>query len=153
MVHEDITGRIIDAALRVHTALGPGLLESTYTACLQHEFNLRGLRFQHQVRLAIEYRGIRLDGGYRIDFLVENCVIVELKAVEQLLPLHTAQLLSYLKLSGHQVGLLINFNVSHLRHGIRRIVNGYEDPKNSAPVSLASSVVESVGEEGDRTRN
>jgi GxxExxY protein len=153
MVHEDITGRIIDAALRVHTALGPGLLESTYTACLQHEFNLRGLHFQHQVRLAIEYRGIRLDGGYRIDFLVENCVIVELKAVEQLLPLHTAQLLSYLKLSGHQVGLLINFNVSHLRHGIRRIVNGYEDPKNSAPVSLASSVVESVGEEGDRTRN
>ena len=140
MLHENVTGCIIDAAIAVHTALGPGLLESTYAACLQHEFNIRGFHFHYQLRLPIEYRGVHLEGGYRIDFLVEDCVIVELKAVEQLLPLHLAQVMSYLKLSGRKVALLINFNVPHLRQGIRRIVNGYEDPKESVPVS---SVVES----------
>jgi hypothetical protein len=99
------------------------------------------------------YQGMQLDAAYRIDFLVENCVIVELKAVKELLPLHTAQLLSYLKLSGRKVGLLINFNVPHLRQGIRRIVNGYADPHESAPVSPVSSVVESLGEEGGHTEN
>jgi GxxExxY protein len=84
-----------------------------------------GLHFEHQVRLPVTYGGVRLEAGYRIDYLVENCVIVELKSVEKLLPLHLAQLLSYLKLSGHSVGLLINFNVPHLRQGIRRVVNGY----------------------------
>jgi GxxExxY protein len=107
------------------------------------------LHFQHQVRLPIEYRGVTLDGGYRIDFLVENCVIVELKAVEQLLPLHLAQVMSYLKLSDRSVGLLINFNVPHLRQGIRRVVNGYREQDTS--VSPVSSVVESLGEEVDHS--
>jgi GxxExxY protein len=125
MLHESITDRILRAAIQVHTALGAGLLESTYHTCLHYQFRADGLHFQHQVSLPIVYQGIHLDAGYRIDFLVENCVIVELKAVEKLLPVHTAQLLSYLKLTGHQVGLLLNFNVPHLRQGVRRIVNGY----------------------------
>ena len=146
MLHEDITRRIIDAAMRVHTALGAGLLESTYTTCLLHELGLTGLRLEHQVRLPVVYRGQSLEAGYRIDFLIENCVIVEIKAVEKLLPLHTAQLITYLKLSGRSVGLLINFNVPHLRHGIKRVVNGYEVPqeKDLPSASPASSVVESV---------
>ena len=125
MLHEAITERILTAAMKVHTALGAGLLESTYQTCLHYQLGIDGLHFEHQVRLPVVYQGIHLDAGYRIDFLVENCVIVEIKAVEKLLPLHTAQLLSYLKLSGRQVGILINFNVPHLRQGIRRIVNGY----------------------------
>jgi GxxExxY protein len=129
--------------MKVHSALGAGMLESTYQSCLRYQFSVDGLQFEHQVCLPIVYQGIRLDAGYRIDFLVENCIIVELKAVEKLLPLHTAQLLSYLKLSGRNVGLLVNFNVPHLRHGIRRVVNGYETASNSSPVSSASSVVES----------
>ena len=112
--------------------------------------HIEGLQFQHQLRLPVSYGGITLDAGYRIDFLVENCVIVELKAVEKLLPLHTAQLITYLKLSGRQVGLLINFNVPHLRDGIKRVVNGYEVPfeknlpeKNLPSASSVSSAVES----------
>ena len=145
MLHEDITYRIIGAAMKVHTALGAGLLESTYNACLCHEFLSGSLQFQHQVRLPVIYDGMTLDAGYRIDFLVENCVIVELKAVEKLLPLHTAQLLTYLKLAGQPVGLLINFNVPHLRQGIKHVVNGYQVPveKELPSVSSASSVVES----------
>jgi GxxExxY protein len=142
MLHKDITGRIIDAAMKVHTALGAGLLESTYQACLHYQFNVDGLYFEHQVRLPVVYQAVTLDAGYRIDFLVENCVIVELKAVEKLLPLHTAQLLSYLKLSGGRVGLLINFNVPHLRQGIKRIVNGYSPENDLSPVSPVSPVVE-----------
>src|SRR5207244_8119027 len=129
MLHEDTTSRIIDAAMKVHTVLGAGLLESTYNACLCHEFMSRSLQFQHQVRLPVVYEGLRLEAGYRIDFLVENSVIVELKAVEKLLPIHKAQLITYLKLSGQRVGLLINFNVPHLRQGIQRVVNGYEIPE------------------------
>ena len=125
MRHEDITKAILGAAMNVHSALGPGLLESTYHACLHHELMSAGLDFKHQVRLPVVYRTVTLDAGYRIDFLVENCVIVELKAVEKLLPLHFAQLLCYLRLSSRPVGLLINFNVAHLRQGIRRVVNGY----------------------------
>jgi GxxExxY protein len=128
MLHEAITERILHSAMTVHTALGAGLLESTYQTCLHYQLGVDGLHFEHQVRLPFVYQGIRLDAGYRIDFLVENCVIVEIKAIEKLLPLHTAQLLSYLKLSGCQVGLLINFNVPHLRGGIRRVVNGYASP-------------------------
>jgi GxxExxY protein len=90
MLHKDITGRIIDAAMKVHSALGAGLLESTYQACLHYQFNVDGLYFEHQVRLPVVYQAVTLDAGYRIDFLVENCVIVELKAVDKLLPLHTA---------------------------------------------------------------
>jgi GxxExxY protein len=146
MLHEDITQKILGAAINVHSALGAGMLESTYHTCLRYEFTVAGLHFEHQVRLPVVYRGIHLDAGYRIDFLVENCVIVELKAVEKLLPVHTAQLLSYLKLSGHRVGLLINFNVPHLRHGIKRVVNGYElpDEKQLPSESAVSSVVKTT---------
>jgi GxxExxY protein len=124
MLHEDITERIIGAAINVHTALGPGLLESTYQACLAHEFLIARLHFESQVALPVVYRDIRLDIGYRLDFVVEDVVIVEIKAVEKILPVHLAQSLSYLKLKPCPVGLLINFNVVHLRSGIRRVVNG-----------------------------
>jgi GxxExxY protein len=124
-VTDRVTKRVLDAAYAVHSALGPGLLESTYDACLRHQFTQDQLEFASQVRLPVTYRGLTIDAGYRIDFLVENCVIIELKSVEKLLFLHKAQLLSYLKLSGHCVGLLINFNVPHLKEGIRRVVNGY----------------------------
>jgi GxxExxY protein len=124
MLHEDITERIIGAAISVHSALGPGLLESTYQACLEHEFLIDGLHFESQVPLPVIYRDIRLNVSYRLDFVVEDVVIVEIKAVEKILPVHLAQSLSYLKLKPCRVGLLINFNVVHLRSGIRRVVNG-----------------------------
>ena len=117
-----ITGEIISAAIAVHRALGPGLLESTYEACLTHELVQRGLKVERQKELPVRYRGIQLDCGYRIDLLVEDLVIVELKAVERLESIHEAQLLSYLKLSGVKVGLLINFNVEILKQGIKRRV-------------------------------
>jgi GxxExxY protein len=120
----DVSGQIIDAAIKVHTALGPGLLESAYEACLKHELSKRGLKVVSQVALPLTYDGIRIDCGYRIDLLVEDQVIVELKAADCLLPLHEAQLLSYLKLSGRKVGLLIDFNSVHLRDSIKRMVNG-----------------------------
>ena len=119
----DITGDIVDAAMKVHTALGPGLLESAYETCLAYELRRRGLKVVAQLGLPVVYDGVRLDAGYRIDLLVDDRVIVELKAVECLLPIHRAQLLSYLKLSGCKVGLLINFNVLRLKDGIKRIVN------------------------------
>ena len=121
-LHAGITDRILSAALKVHSALGAGCLESTYDACLCYQLRKDGISFTHQVRLPIVYDDIQLDAAYRIDFIVENCVIVELKAVEKLLPLHLAQVLTYLKLSRHQVALLINFNVPHLRDGIRRVI-------------------------------
>ncbi len=122
LIHTDLTERIIGAAMKVHSELGPGLLESAYDACLQHEFGLAGLPFQSQARLPVVYQGVHVDAGYRLDFIVEGTVIVELKAVEKILPLHRAQLLSYLRLSGRPVGLLLNFNVPHLRHGMVRMV-------------------------------
>jgi GxxExxY protein len=125
MLHNAITERVIGAAMKVHTALGAGCLESTYDACIRYQLTKDGTAFKHQLRLPVLYDGVQVDAGYRIDFLVENCVIVELKAVEKLLPLHTAQVLTHLKLSGHQVGLLINFNVAHLRDGIKRVLNTY----------------------------
>jgi len=125
---DPLTGRVIRAAIAVHSELGPGLLESTYHACLSHEFMKASLAFEHQVRLPVKYDSINLEAGYRIDFLVEGEVIVELKSVTRLLPLHVAQLLTYLRLSHHRVGLLINFNVPHLRDGIKRVVNGYRVP-------------------------
>ena len=123
MAFEALTGKIIEAAMRVHTALGPGLLESAYEACLLFELHRRNLKAASQVELPVVYEGVRIDAGYRIDLLVEDAVIVELKSVDRVLPLHQAQLLSYLKLSGKRVGLLINFNVVHLREGIKRMVN------------------------------
>lgn len=152
MLHEDITGRIIDAAMKVHTALGAGLLESTYQTCLHYQFSIDGLRFEHQVRLPVVYQDVTLDAGYRIDFLVESRVIVELKAVEQLIPLHTAQLLSYLKLSGRQVGLLINFNVPHLRQGVKRVVNGFgARSENHLPTVSPVSTMEESLNKNDRS--
>jgi GxxExxY protein len=119
-----ISAIILDAAIAVHTALGPGLMESAYQACLSYELSSRGLKVQAQVPLPIQYRGICIDVAYRMDLLVEDLVIVELKAVEKLIPIHDAQLLSYLKLSGERLGLLINFHVLRLKEGYKRIVNG-----------------------------
>jgi GxxExxY protein len=120
----EISGAVVDAAMKVHSALGPGLLESTYEACLLHELRKRGFQVANQIALPVSYDGVRLDVGYRIDLLVAELVIVELKAVDTLLPIHQAQLLSYLKLSGKKLGLLINFNELHLKNGIKRVVNG-----------------------------
>ena len=119
-----VTQMIIGSAMKVHTALGPGLLESAYEACLVHELVKAGLRVQSQLALPIEYDGVKLDVGYRIDLLVEDVVIVELKCVGCFNDVHMAQILSYLKLSKKNVGLLINFHVRHLKDGIKRVVNG-----------------------------
>ncbi len=119
-----LSGLIIDAAMKVHSALGPGLLESAYEACLKHELRKSGLKAVFQVSLPVVYDGENIDAGYRIDCMVEDVIIVELKAVEKILPIHEAQLLSYLKLSKKSLGLLINFNVVHLKEGIKRIANG-----------------------------
>ena len=121
---QQVSHAIITAAMRVHSELGPGLLESTYQACLQHELARTGYRSLAQVGLPVVYDNTRLDLGYRIDLLVENLVVVELKSVDAISPIHQAQILSYLKLSGKSIGLLINFNVVHLKDGIRRYVNG-----------------------------
>ena len=117
-----LTEQIIGAAIQVHRELGPGLLESVYEACLCHELSLNGLKIERQKTVPISYKGIRLDTGYRLDMIVENKVIVEIKAVSELLPVHEAQLLSYLKQIGGGRGLLINFNVKLLKHGLRRLV-------------------------------
>ena len=119
----EITKEIIGSAIAVHRALGPGLLESAYEACLAYELGERGLTMERQKGLPVTYRGVSVDCGYRIDLLVDGLVVVGLKAVEKLDPIHEAQLLSYLKLSGCRVGLLINFNVKMLKQGIRRMVN------------------------------
>ncbi len=116
------TASIIGAAIEVHRRLGPGLLESAYEQCLCHELHLRGLLFKCQVDLPVSYKGLQLDCGYKIDLIVADEVVVELKSVERILPVHEAQLLTYLKLSGKTVGLLINFNTSLLTQGIIRRV-------------------------------
>ncbi len=131
MSMDRITEKIIGAAIEVHRALGPGLLESTYEECLCHELHLRKLAFERQVPLPVEYKGVKLDCGYRIDLLVDGAVVVELKAVDWIQPIHKAQLLTYLKLGGWTVGLLINFNVPVLRNGIKRMVNNYGNPTAS----------------------
>ena len=118
----ELTGDVIGAAIEVHKILGPGLLESAYEECLCHELRLRSIRFERQRELPIEYKGVTLDCGYRLDVVVENKVILELKAREALEPIHEAQLLTYLKLTGIKMGLLINFNVPMLRQGIKRLV-------------------------------
>ena len=120
----EVSRLVIDAAMRVHTVLGPGLLESTYQACLAQELKKSGMFVQTQVGLPLVYDGIRLEVGYRIDLLVEDLVIVEVKSIDAIAPIHQAQILSYLKLSGKSLGLLINFNVVHLKDGIKRFVMG-----------------------------
>ncbi len=124
MNEEEIGALVVDSAIKVHSALGPGLLESAYRACLAHELEMRGLDVSQEKPLPIRYKGAEISVGYRIDLVLNQKVIVELKAVERLLPIHTAQLLSYLKLSGCKLGFLINFNVLHLKDGIKRVVNG-----------------------------
>ena len=130
-----ITESVIGAAIEVHRALGPGLLESAYEACLAFELRERGREVVQQQPLPLVYKGVALDCGYRLDLLVDSLVVVELKAVDRLDPIHQAQLLSYLKLSGHKVGLLINFNVRVLKNGIRRMVMNLPDPQRSPRLS------------------
>ena len=120
-----VSGAIVNSAMKVHSLLGPGLLESAYEACLAHDLRRRGFRVETQVGLPVVYEGEKLDLGYRIDLLVESLVIVEVKCVEVIHPVHEAQLLSYLRLSGRNVGLLINFHVAHLKDGIKRMVDGW----------------------------
>jgi GxxExxY protein len=121
--NEHVTGEIISASLRVHSLLGPGLLESAYRLCLAHELKQRGVQVQSEIPVSVNYDGLVIDVGYRIDLLVEACVIVELKTVRKLMPVHHAQLLSYLRMSKLSTGLLINFHVARLRDGIKRVAN------------------------------
>jgi len=120
-----LTETIIGGAIAVHRGIGPGLLESAYEECLCFELSDAGLGFERQVQLPVSYRGVKLDCGYRMDIVVEDRVIVEVKTVERFAAVHEAQLLSYLKMSGRRVGLLLNFHVAILKNGIKRIVNNY----------------------------
>lgn len=121
----ELTGKIIKCAMSVHTALGPGLLESAYQECLCYEMRKSGLLVEKEKPLPLIYEEVRLDCGYRIDLMVENKVVVEIKSVEALADIHLAQVLTYLKLTNSRFGLLINFNVVRLKEGIKRVVNGY----------------------------
>jgi len=125
MIENQITDKILKCAYKVHTALGPGLLESSYKECLFYELKKLGLDTVKEKALPLIYEDVKLDCGYRIDLLVENKVVIELKAVEELNELYIAQVLTYLKLSDCRIGLLINFNVPHLKDGIKRLINGY----------------------------
>jgi GxxExxY protein len=118
---ERVAREVVDSAIKVHTALGPGLLESTYQQCLVHELRKRALKAEAEISLPIVYDAIRIDVGYRIDMRVEDCIIIENKTVDQVLPIHEAQLLNYLKLSGCPLGFLVNWKVKFLKHGIRRL--------------------------------
>ena len=124
---KELTERVIGACIEIHRALGPGLLEAAYEECLCYELSQTGLKFERQKSLPVHYKDVKLDCGYRLDLVVEEKIIIELKAVESLLPIHEAQLLTYLKLSGLTLGLLINFNVAMLKQGIKRIVNNFQD--------------------------
>ena len=117
-----LSGQIVDAAVKIHIALGPGLLESAYEACMARELSMRNIKFRTQVAMPIEYEGVKLDAGFRLDMLVEDQIIVELKSIEKLMPLHHAQLLTYLRLSKCRLGLLINFNTQRLIDGLVRKV-------------------------------
>jgi GxxExxY protein len=124
MTEEDVGHAIIGAAIKVHSALGPGLLESAYELCLVYELEKLSLRVGRQVPIPIRYEDLSIDNGYRIDLLIDDRVVVELKSIEQVLPVHRGQLLSYLRLGGFKLGYLLNFNVSLMRDGIARLVNG-----------------------------
>lgn len=122
MEFDTLSNQVIGCALEVHSEMGPGLLESTYEQCLAHELKLNGIRFRLQSPQSVDYKGIRLDCGYRTDLLIEDRLIIELKSVEKIKKIHEAQLLTYMKLSGIKTGLLMNFNVRRLREGIKRFV-------------------------------
>lgn len=119
---EAVATAVVDSAIAVHRALGPGLLETVYEQCLAYELASRGIGIQRQVAVPVQYRDLRIEAGFRMDMLIGGCVIVEAKAVEKLLPVHAAQILTYLKLTGHRLGLLINFNVPLLKDGLRRLI-------------------------------
>ena len=123
----EISRNVIGAAIDVHRELGPGLLESAYESCLCHELTLRGIKYARQNAISVKYKGVSLECGYRMDLLVEDKIVVELKSIDKFLPIHEAQLISYLKLSNCAVGLLINFNVLILKHGIKRKVFNHDD--------------------------
>jgi GxxExxY protein len=135
-----LTDRIIAASIEIHRTLGPGLLESAYEECLCYELTQSRTPFQRQVPLPLQYKGLNLDCGYRLDLLVGDAVIVEIKSVDELLPIHSAQLLTYLKALNKQIGLLINFNVPILKKGLKRIANHYVEPPK--PLVSASSALE-----------
>jgi GxxExxY protein len=139
-----VTEKIIGCAIEIHKTLGPGLLESAYEECLCFELSQCSLSFRRQLPLPLKYKGIKLDCGYVMDLVVEDLVIVELKTVEKLLPIHEAQLLTYLKLYQRSVGLLINFNVPALKTGIKRIVNQFNE--TSAPLRLCVSAVKMMSD-------
>ena len=124
---DEIASVIVDSAIKVHTKLGPGLLESAYEACLSHELKKRGLKVDRQIPQPVYYDDIIIDVGYRLDLLVNDSVIIELKAVENVLPIHQAQLMTYLKLSGKTLGFLINFNTVLIKNGIKRIANHFQE--------------------------
>jgi GxxExxY protein len=132
---DDVTGEIVDAAVKLHTRLGPGLLESVYEAVLARELERRGLRVQRQAAVSFDFDGMHFDEGLRVDLLVEGVVVVELKSVEKLAPVHSKQVLTYLRLLNHSVGLLINFGGATLKEGLHRIVNNY-NPSPSASLRL-----------------
>jgi GxxExxY protein len=136
----EITEQVIGLCIDLHRQLGPGLLESAYEECLCYELSQHGIVFERQKPLPVKYKSVVLDCGYRLDLVIRNKIILELKAVEQLLPIHEAQLLTYLKLSGLTLGLLIDFNVPILKNGIKRIVNNFID--SSAPLRLSGELKE-----------
>lgn len=136
MDRNEISGAVVDAAMKVHSALGPGLLESAYAVCLRHELITRGFKVASEVPVPVVYDSIRLEAGYKLDLLAEDTVVVELKAIEALAPIHQAQIISYLKLTGKPIGLLINFHSLHLKDGIKRFV-----AKMFIVFSFVSSVV------------
>ena len=121
--HSGLSGQVIGAAMKVHSVLGPGLLEGTYEACLSYELRKRGHCVLNQLPLPVIYDGVQMELGYRLDLLIDDTMIIEVKAVTKMLPVHEAQILSYLRLSGYKLGLLINFHVPHLKDGIKRMVN------------------------------
>jgi GxxExxY protein len=140
MAINDVTGAVVDSALKVHSVLGPGLLESAYAACLAYELRKRGLEVATQFELPVVYDDVSIDLGYRVDLLIEGSVVVELKTVSKLLPVHEAQLLSYLRLGNFRAGLLINFHASRLKDGIKRMVNLLPEPSGFSVTSATSAV-------------
>ena len=139
IIENVLTDQIIGCAIEVHRTLGPGLLESVYEECLCYELSQIGLRFERQVHLPVSYKGIKLECGHKLDLVVEDAVVVELKAIDELAPIHQAQLLTYLKTSSKKVGLLINFNVQFLKNGLKRVVNRYAGPTVTPSISAVSA--------------
>ena len=128
MNENELSKHIVDAAYEIHRTLGPGLLESVYEECMGRELSLRGISFKKQLSIPVKYKGLNLDCGLRLDLLVDDLVIVEIKAIEKVAPVHKAQLLTYLKITNIRLGLVINFNVELIRDGIHRVVNGLIEP-------------------------